>query len=977
MSTESLHPPARPQIDEDLTLILYNEHELIARMDTLFQSTVISALSASLPQRIEAKKQDAKLLEQFLVKASEDIGRIRQHLRGLFGTSEAIANQIEQEVRNFFPRLAALDLQEKEAGSDPAVALAIRHAVDALRELVTNFTIQALGDEEQLRLLDTTPSDRELTVHSFLDVPEEKESELIFRKSEEDEALIAELMESHGKPIKTHETESDIAEFRWQWTDDELFLERQLPQMRQTRMEVSDIEPALVTFKEELLTGFATWKEQCNTVPKSSDTFVGKDGLQKSRDEMLDIMERTFRENIAPWSDYFRNLVSGCMLWQKIMEDNLPILQRRIETYFLFPQAPKPLCIRPALERFFNQYKKSDVVISPLLSEEHISQSSIFYFRPMTVGVVGDQVLEEALLSCTARDTEDLESTIRRFLRGKYQGDSVKKSNNKAAVKRAIVALSAELTECAQTRGRFEYQSAQKQAEFLKTMLGKALNIISQFTSAELTPALLADFRSAASFHVSWNFREMALTRPLLEGMDVSAPGYLQELAHFYPDPEVLDQPRIVSETEKDALQTLSADFLNTVSRAILDDAVDRLRLEKDGQESAVEDNIRSQLIVPAKEAELVAVNKKLQKNGLQTAEEAQRYIASLRAIVEVVPPTIDIDGQTLEVPAGFTEHLRSQLEELSTRIFSLCPAEALTTEEDAGGQVDFISDPLAGVFERARMRKASHTLADESAKILSKSQDALQEAMEVADIPSDRASRYVQRLMTTALEVAGTKILSGKITILNQPYIEDIHAEVVRLSVLCIDIIDQEISRVIVPGSIPSTEQLRTIVMQTIARAGEHATQDNDFLTKDDHHAFLHQAFSAFMEPTIHADDLLVEDMGVAESITSERDQEVVDATPVMSLFPRLDSAVQQFTEARDRGALRKEEQKRQVRLLGLPDTVRYIEEQEAALSATIEMIIGKAGTGDIHALETLQETADHLQLLRQLLALRMSSSH
>ncbi len=254
----------------------------------------------------------------------------------------------------------------------------------------------------------------------------------------------------------------------------------------------------------------------------------------------------------------------------------------------------------------------------------------------------------------------------------------------------------------------------------------------------------------------------------------------------------------------------------------------------------------------------------------------------------------------------------------------------------------------------------------------LAKPIDPLQEAMEAADIPRDKAALYVEKLMTTALEMAVTTMFSGKITTLNQAHIEDIHAEVMRFSTACTSIISEEVSRVIAPESAPSSAQLQEIALQTMIRMGESQTQENDFLTKEDHEAMLEKAFSTFLQPTIDAAELLVSDMGV-----SDRGPVVGDQTSAASVFPRLDSAVQQFTETRNRGVLRKAEQERQVRLLGLPDAVRYIEEQQVALSAMIKQLIENAQAGDLHAMETLQDSGDHIQLLRQLLALRIQSSH
>lgn len=985
MSEKSLHSLARPPIDEDLALILYNEKELGDRMGTLFRSTVISALASSLQQRTEASKQDVKLLEQFFTQTEEGIGRIRDGLRGLFGTSEAIADQIEGKVGNLASRLVALEPQGIFTESNPVVVDAIRHAVAALRELVTKFTIQALSDDAQLQLLDTTPSGHELTVHSFLDVHKEKKPELIFQNREPDNRVIDDLFENRVTEIGSIKNARENNEQNLQNVESAQDSQLQVSDEPKWFAEVEVILPNLKSIvggsfilesEYRALIENGNWRQKFHEAKKV-------DHVATIRHEIVEkLIDPMTEDEIEKEAQFLTKKREGEISIQ--LDETFPDFLRAgtLDSYKIIPKRGSSTTFKTlqATIDCFTELKREISAAALQLTFEGIETKASKWTGTM---MFPDHLDTDRILAYGSKNsivgTQKSWGLFASKMIPNYQ--KTKKGNEelRAAMRQVFMLIPVAMEkEFQNNRFLNSYQEVKQAFQRCLEIVGEVLHSASFpiSTPAHVMSKIRATFVYIYNHELILRYHQVLAAyskfQPAEEEMYLKDP-VLKVLFETYAQGRLPDKEDV---EKKSKANLLSVGFLRKLSECVLSAAINHLHLQKDGKPSAVKDNIRRQLILPAAEAALVTVINKLPKNGLQTAEEAKKYISCLRGIIEAVPSTIDIDGQILEVPSDFMEHLRSQLEELSLRIFSLCPVEALAVEEDAGKEAVFMSDPLAQVFERARMRKASQTLPDESAKPLSKPQDALQEAMEVADISHNAAAAYIERLMVTALEMAGTKIFSGKVTTLNQPYIEDIHAEVVRFSVFCIEIIDEEISRVIVPESAPSTEQLRTIVTQTIKRAGEHATQDNHFLTKDDRDAFLHQAFSAFLEPTIHADTLLVEGTSIAIKVRSDGGQEAAERAPATPRFPRLHSAAQKFTEVRDRGALRKEEQERQVRLLGLPDAVRYIEEQQTALSAMIRQLIENAQAGDLRAMETLQDSGDHIQLLRQLLALRIQSS-
>lgn len=708
-------------IDAELAATLFNPQERKDRIEMLLHSTVLSALHSSLPEQIDGSKDDVRALGQLMTKVRDGIRRLHDGIGKVHETNvDGVARAIATTVQSTPFGLEALERPDKGINLSLPVAEAIKKSVAAIQGILSEFTVQKLTDDEQFQALSLVPEGRSLTVESFLRLPKVEKPKMSFEKKEDNANFISTLFTTEGAASESSDVQEEIPEFRWSWTDDELFTKRQVPYMRKLRMDDSEIAAAQNVFESDLSARFTEWKKGCKKLASSSETFFGEDGIGRPRDEALDIMERKFTEHLSEVGKMLAEWIRGTMTWGDAMDTIVSLHQKKMETYFLFPGAPKPLFIRPALKKFADLLKQSEEVTIPMLSTQHVSQTNGYYYRITPGGSIKQKSLQELYVSCSARDSEDIETTTRAYLRNKYHANPVKRSNERAATKKAIEALSVQLVNLSnEAPENFIYSSIQELTGFLKTWLHKALITISKFSDKELSLTLLSEVKNAVSHHISWNFREVALTRPFLSGMDVTHPEYVHVIKNFYseiPDNQLVstttEVPELAATSPIEQKLALFADVLDRAWKGIRDEALGVLQITKGTDDIPIENGIKSQIISDEKERELSTVTRKVPKDGLRTQAGAKAYLAAIQTVIDAIPATIDIGNDSVVVPEGFKAHLVSQLDELSQHILPLCAEGDVASEGSEEADVQFIANPLDEILKEARELKRARAEA-------------------------------------------------------------------------------------------------------------------------------------------------------------------------------------------------------------------------------------------------------------------------
>lgn len=947
-------------IDSELKDLLDDPNECGDRIQTLFETAALSALHVALPVKVDGSKKDERALELLIKRIGEGSANMKDNILQIpDGTSEARAVRIQDIVKK--TRLNIL--LPKSSGAPTPVEQAVQNAIDAVQECVGRFTIHELSDHAQMTLLDLAPKGRTLAVESFVTVPEVEKPKMSFEEKTGDDNLVSSLFTAKAVASESSDVQEEVPEFRWSWTDDELFSERKIPQMRRTTMKESDIEEALLLFVDELLTGFAVWKNVCKQTVSSSAQFTDQQQRLRSRDEYLDALDVAFTAATVEVKNTLLPCIRMCTVWKDVLVVLMKGVQKTMEGYCNVPSVDKPN-FSGVVTIFTNLFEKSVAVIPPLLSSKHFSPRSIYYFRTFESKNISKDDLGKALVGCRSRNNEDIESNVRARLSNKYSKNAVAKSNERAAVAKASQVLRQQLEHLNDMTENFTYHAPSELVSFLSLWLEKALLTISTLSPEGLSPQLVAEFKNAASFHLCWNFREIALLDPVHTDADTSDIAYREIVDNFYPEPPVTEPiPETTQQPAEVAKPTLalSSDLLTKAWSRIRDEALSQLQITQGTKVIPIENGIRAQIIVPAKEAGLTAVIRKVAKNGVPRAKEVREYLGAIQAVINVIPPSIDTGKDSVVVPEGLKEHLLSRLDELSQHILPLCSDGDLANAEDKEVHVEFIENPLQAILENARKRREEKGQAGKAGK----SQDApklipldpLHEAIIASDIPLENTGAFISELFATTLERTAERTFRGMVNAHTQPHIEAMNQEMVHFAELCSSTVDRLVLAVVQPGTSPSIGQLNAVATQAmqeiLAAEGTYS-----FLEVTHREAIIRQMCENFTNPDIDPADLVIHELHIVPSAEAaselpslEIKQLRASGTPRLG---RLHATVETLIDQRTRGEKRRATQAARE---AFPDIASRLNTVQHSNQQIIAGLLVRAENGDPAAIKILQD--------------------
>lgn len=541
-------PPEPKVLSGELENVLYNSDERMARIEVLIRSTALTALAGKIPDKLNVSRSEAKMLERFITKIEEGIHSVQERNRKLTGDAHEIATVLSDGI----DRIALiLDRPDADQKLNAQLIGAIQAGVDAVRNLVAGFNVQLLDDATIWHHMKIMPQNRELTVASFVDVPEEKKlkPQLSFDRARGNDRLVADLFaaQDKNKGDVVEEVEK-VPAFRWSWTDDELFASNQVPQIRKFTHDRGKLGFFIQELEKDLSTGFEEWQEQCKSAIASTQTFHNPYGSTLYRDDILARKNANFHEEVKKILQAIEECVRNGF-WENEVAEAILTLEKRLEAHCkIKEEAPKPTSLfRPALDKIFARLKESEQLRCPFLPEKYISQTKINYRLARTNEKLGvnSKTVQDTMLSDTTVSDTSFDQTVQSFLRKAYDSDLVKKSNERAAAKEATTSLR-NLLENFSSKNLEEIvvTSAEEQVKLYKIWLRETLVLISDFQFQGLSPRLLTILKNAASFHMCWNFRGSVLHDYLWFGLKMNEAKLSEELAHFFPEPPVFEEDK-------------------------------------------------------------------------------------------------------------------------------------------------------------------------------------------------------------------------------------------------------------------------------------------------------------------------------------------------------------------------------------------------------------------------------------------------
>lgn len=709
----ALHSDVVAPMDIELQNVLYSPTDRIERVEIILRHTISSTLHARFPTRGKVLKRDASILSKFLLKVEKGIEMLGLANSSIHGDADAIAMQLSEGLSRLGE---ALDVQQEDAGEGTVnvVEDAIRDASSAIQALVAKFTAQSLSDNEMLPVLESPFSDKQLSPEAFFDIPEAKPPELVFRKPKGSHSIIANVLAQQSAPSAGVSENKDVPAFRWSWTDDELFLERKLPQMRVLKGKKQNFISTLELLKKPLLTRF--YQYQSLSILQNPQYFVRFNAFKTSQDARIffDNLKKEFIQHIDSCIAELQQMFASGMMLEKSWHSALSRKADELKYIFTQKKLPNPNFIEEELDKYiaqFNRLCKDEQYPLPTITSQHISSSHVLLFNRdsrLKAALKTEQIREvfkyELLIGCSRSDEGDMKDTMKKSLTGQY--DVGKTSEQKRIMEKVGSCLIQEL-------GKVDISNLEQESsplEHIQTMklgLTIVLQCIEQFQAPEAPPHLLGIMKNAASYHVCWNFRESILTDFVESRLSMNK-NCIAEMNDFYPTPPEISAKspvHIDGQTDQETTKpVISSDVLQTAWNKIGNTAISGLSIVRD------DDSTDTNLLVPhffttQNDRVLDGILAKISQGTSCTHSQLNEYIAALKKIVESLPSAVKIGSDTVQVPSDFSTYLEAQIDSLASAALPFCEDVTQEKKSDPDALEGFV-DPLAEIAARARARK-------------------------------------------------------------------------------------------------------------------------------------------------------------------------------------------------------------------------------------------------------------------------------
>jgi hypothetical protein len=526
--------------NQELQSLVWDKEESIGRIQMLLEARALAALQKLIPTKLEVSEKQHLRFSQFIKRfraAIADVGknieithkRPDKEIHTIALSIHENIRTLQADVREFF---------EHTLNKDNGHTLeAIQVAVDAITQPIK---LEQLQDDPLYETIDLVSGGAKFEAEQFFTIQKKPEPETVIdKKNSIPTATIAPQVQSPiAKEQGNKENTGDvIPEFRWSWTDEELFGKEKLAECIRLPFSPEEVMEFWEETQNLLLKEFEDWRQEY--LDKCGDKIMAE-GSVISTIKLLDEIESEFKKAFPKVkegiSTFFKQSSFYVGSSENVAEAAAPILKKRI--FFIATGAPQPTFIDRLIYDFFLKMCNGERLEYPVVDPSLVTSERKRYYRlkafkadesHLTKGEIVDiccyQELPDDILNSTLTDMADsLKGNSAHSLRvgTKFLQKAVREGLEKTMPNKIL--LNTEI-DC---------------IDLCKNMLNCALDAVHAFTYKDLPFDLLMKLKNNASFMLSRNVREKALTLPV--GITWPKANSEDEIKHalsnFYPQPK-------------------------------------------------------------------------------------------------------------------------------------------------------------------------------------------------------------------------------------------------------------------------------------------------------------------------------------------------------------------------------------------------------------------------------------------------------
>ncbi len=522
--------------------------------------------------------------------------------------------------------------------------------------LTTVYFLELEIDEKfQESLLNLFPQDGEI-----IQKPSTKQEEVITAEKSFWAITAEEAIERSKK----------IPNFKYQWTNEELFSKNKLPAVFLLSHSYNEINVLWEQTEVDLWKGFYDWKKECLNLQKGGRIMTDKGDIMNLEQGFI-LLESEFKRALSEYQEMVSTLFSGGF-WGTLKEEESSIT-KNLEILCDIDHHPKPKFLANIIEKFFQVAKQSNPQQYLTLSQDLVSEEKIWSTYPQqaqTIGISKNLIIKQFIDYRDDRTVGEFrENIFKDFARiygkkpkGEFASSLIEAiSQLQKNIENALEELLPETSLC---NNQFEY------ILLWKKILKEILIVISKFENKNLSDQNLAELKNFCSFSFSENATESVLRISLkyfLHEEDIFR--VQSELRNFFP--ENIDTISSL-ETSKFTFEN----FQNWLSGVKIN-LVNNLKIESNNPD--LNFYLKLKHAFERQLGEIKIEKKEIGTNGeIKTMDELAQLSANLRLKIEEVPNTIIIDGFEYQLPAECKGLL---LKEVNVMVSEICPLQKWDTE--------------------------------------------------------------------------------------------------------------------------------------------------------------------------------------------------------------------------------------------------------------------------------------------------------
>ncbi len=648
--------PIAPLSDE-LQALVWNKEGLAIQAGFVVETRVLTALHSVLPNPAEVSREQYEQFERLIRHVRSAIDTLKE------GVISAFKEKGEKTEGKIMSHVKENLLAAQASIRDYAIALLVKkngNTLEAVRvvanAMTETFEPKNLTEDALLAVM-MNYNDKKLDVEDFVRTKEQQEPQIrITFNNLPTENIAAKIIQEAQNAVK------EIPEFRWSWTDDELFAEKKLPQVVRCIHTYQELEKMWEEAGQELLRGMKEWKEQC----KDYEMLAIRSGRLIDIDEVLSHRETTFALGLPERGKSIKEFFEK-PYWEIDSEYLEKDLRDNLASFCTIQNGPAPLFIGDALRKFFEMAKTTVQVAYPFfISEGNVNKEMKCYvpLKRVDVYVSPKDIFIERMTRINDFDSsEKLETNVINLMWKKHS-DKIK-SNLKSLIGEAARLLqrniekdlTATLPDQITSRSHLEY------VQNCKTALAQALATISAFSYSDLPTFLLMELKNAASFFVTRCVRVTALSSSLGREWTMKHDAQMleNELVNFYP----LESPQ----GDEESLLCTKIKEDRCIPRwweQVIAAAQERLRIDIAGREDedAIQNRISSKIFEGSKIQKLTDID-------FTSPTDLKTFETGLHAAVQCIPSEVGVGSKKHPIPPGIKEffigHISMMINELKT----------------------------------------------------------------------------------------------------------------------------------------------------------------------------------------------------------------------------------------------------------------------------------------------------------------------